>query len=92
MTEQLENYRKQIDAVDGQLIELLEKRFDVVALINDYKKEHGLKVLDSSREEQVLAKVVAQTKDEDKAKYLKEIFKEIMHQSRNWQHENRKEQ
>lgn len=88
---ELNKYRKEIDEIDQQLVSLLEKRFNVVEQVNDYKKENGLAVLDSNREQQVLAKIAAQVTAADKAVYIEEIFKEIMRQSRNWQHADRKD-
>lgn len=91
MTKQLDKYRSEIDQIDHQLVDLLEKRFKQVELVSQYKKEHNLAVLDTSREEQVLQKIAEMTKDKEKTSYLQSIFKEIMHQSRNWQHEDRKD-
>ena len=46
----LNELRQQIDAVDRDLIALLERRLDISAAIGAYKKAHGLPVLDRSRE------------------------------------------
>lgn len=89
MSKQLDEYRAEIDKVDAQLVSLLEERFKVVAKISDYKRKHKLAVLDSNREKQVLNKIAAKA-EAGKEVYLKEIFKEIMRQSRNWQDKNRK--
>ena len=44
--------RKEIDAVDAELIPLLEKRFGLVARLLPFKKQ----LTDSKREEEVLSK------------------------------------
>jgi chorismate mutase len=50
----LEKYRKEIDDIDYQIIELLAKRFKIVKEIWQYKKENGLAPLQPSRWNQVL--------------------------------------
>ncbi len=55
----IEELRTQIDAADEQLLEAFAKRMNVSDQIADYKREHGLPVLDSARERQKLADVVS---------------------------------
>ena len=50
MTNQLETLRQEIDSIDAQIFDLFEQRIAVAKQIGAYKKEHGLTVLDSSRE------------------------------------------
>lgn len=50
MENSLEKLRLQIDLIDQQIAILLEKRFDVVKKIANYKKENNLPTLDKSRE------------------------------------------
>lgn len=51
MTNQLETLRQEIDSIDAQIFALFEQRITVAKQIGAYKKEHGLTVLDSSRED-----------------------------------------
>ena len=51
MTNQLETLRQEIDSIDAQIFDLFEQRLAVAKQIGAYKKEHGLSVLDSSRED-----------------------------------------
>ena len=51
MTNQLETLRQEIDSIDAQIFDLFEQRITVAKQIGAYKKEHGLSVLDSSRED-----------------------------------------
>lgn len=39
MANELENFRRQIDALDDQIIKLLKERLDVVARVGDHKRE-----------------------------------------------------
>ena len=51
MTNQLEALRQEIDSIDAQIFNLFEQRLTVAKQIGAYKQEHGLSVLDSSRED-----------------------------------------
>ena len=51
MPNQLETLRQEIDSIDKQIFDLFEQRLTVAKQIGAYKKEHGLSVLDSSRED-----------------------------------------
>ena len=51
MTNQLETLRQEIDSIDAQIFALFKQRLTVAIQIGTYKKEHGLSVLDSSRED-----------------------------------------
>lgn len=51
MTNKLETLRQEIDSIDAQIFDLFEQRITVAKQIGAYKKEHGLSVLDSSRED-----------------------------------------
>ena len=53
----LNDYRREIDGIDAQLLELFARRMDVAAAIAEYKKENALPVLDPSRERQKLLDV-----------------------------------
>ena len=47
MTE-LEAYRREIDAIDGELTRLFLRRMEVTGRVGAYKQAHGLPVLDLS--------------------------------------------
>lgn len=49
----LEELRKEIDAIDAEVIELIGKRIDTVREIAKVKKQHQLPILDGSREEEI---------------------------------------
>ena len=50
----LTEFRKQIDAIDKQIVELLGKRMEFVKEVGKYKKENNILPLDASRWEAVL--------------------------------------
>ena len=55
--ETLDELRAQIDDADERLLAAFEARMRVADGIADYKREHGLPVLDASRESQKLLDV-----------------------------------
>ena len=59
-TEGISLMRKQIDELDNQLMELLAKRMKVCREIGEYKKEHNMTVLQTSRYNEILIKRGAQ--------------------------------
>lgn len=59
-TEGITILRKQIDELDNQLMELLAKRMRVCREIGQYKKEHNMTVLQTSRYNEILDKRGAQ--------------------------------
>jgi len=59
-TEGITQLRKQIDELDNQLMELLSKRMRVCREIGNYKKEHNMTVLQTSRYNEILDKRGAQ--------------------------------
>lgn len=59
-TENIQILRKQIDELDDKLLELLSQRFRVCREIGQYKKEHGLTVLQTDRYNEILDKRGAQ--------------------------------
>lgn len=52
--EELQSLRRDIDAIDRELMELFRRRMDVTAQVGEYKRAHGIPVLDQERERQVL--------------------------------------
>ncbi|MDZ4965196.1 bifunctional chorismate mutase/prephenate dehydratase, partial [Clostridium perfringens] len=50
---ELDNYRKEIDTIDKELIALFEKRMDISAKLGDYKKKNSLPIFNGKRDEEV---------------------------------------
>jgi chorismate mutase len=55
MTQQLQKYRKEIEELDTQIIELLGRRFHMVAEIQKIKEVEGMPPVDEDREAQLQA-------------------------------------
>lgn len=80
----LDDYREEIDRIDEQIIELFGRRMEVARRIGEYKKENGLNILDSAREEEKLKKV-SQLAEEDMEEYCLILYNKIMEVSREYQ-------
>jgi len=59
-TENITALRRQIDELDNQLIEVLAKRMRVSREIGQYKKEHGMTIVQTTRYSEILDKRGAQ--------------------------------
>ena len=53
MSEQLEEYRAEIDALDIELIDVLARRFDVVRKVGELKADSGISVVQPERAQMV---------------------------------------
>lgn len=85
----LETIRQDINAVDRQLIALLEKRMVLVDQVAAYKHKqvHDVPVLDQEREAEVLRSVSQQIRHKAFEPAILELFKAIMAASRRYQAE-----
>lgn len=78
----LTELRQEIDKIDSQIVELIEKRMGISKEVGDFKKSNGLPVLDEKREEQVIENRAAFLKDKSMQGDIREIFSLIMKLSR----------
>lgn len=78
----LEEQRKKIDRIDRQLVALFEERTRVVEEVAHIKRQQQLPILDSGREEQVIAKVQSYLTQPELEQEVKEWFVELMRISR----------
>ena len=81
----LEESRRVINEIDGQLVALFVKRMEAVVEVAKYKKEAGLPVLDRSRESVVLDRVAAMAGPE-LGGYARALYECLMGLSRDYQH------
>lgn len=81
---ELEKLRSQIDWIDRDIMSQLDKRFDLVKMIKEIKKENNLTILDTKREEVINHYIELNAKYE---KEIKNIYTEIMKQSKELQNE-----
>ncbi len=82
----LDKARQIINEVDNELGKLFEKRMDAVRLVAKYKKEHGLPIENSTREEQVIERNVKNISDEDYKPYYTSFLRNNMELAKSFQH------
>ena len=85
MENNLEEIRKEIDAVDAQMADLFVRRMEQVRRIVAYKKAHGLGITDPAREEALVRRNAGRVEDRDIREYYVNFEKEVIGLSRDWQ-------
>ena len=80
----LQDYRKEIDAIDDELVRLFSKRMDVAARIADYKKAENLPIFVPAREREKLTDV-AQKAGPEMANYTRVLYSMLFELSRSYQ-------
>ena len=81
----LDDARLIIDEVDAKMAELFERRMRAAEMVAEYKKEHGLKILDAPREEEVVRRSSAYIEDTELREYYVNFLKNTMAVSRSYQ-------
>ncbi len=77
--------REQIDKIDRELVELFIKRMNCSAGVAEYKREHGIPVLDAARERALLNKI-SELSGEEFEEYSRTLYSTILDLSRSYQH------
>ena len=80
----LEEYRKQIDAVDEEIVRLFQERMDIAARIAEFKKAQGMPILQPARERAKLAEVSEKSR-EDMQSYMRVLYSLLFELSRTYQ-------
>ncbi len=72
--------RQQIDLYDDHLLDLLEQRMKVAETIGKYKKENNITILQSSRWDEIIKKVIAKGKGKGLSSELIDTVYKAIHQ------------
>ena len=86
MTE-LEKCRVEIDEIDRKIIELYEKRMNIVKRVTQYKIKNSIPVLDSSRESKMLEKNLNLINELEFKKYYPSVLNGFLKASKDMQNE-----
>src|SRR5262249_38324808 len=81
----LASLRQEIDRLDQQLVELLNRRAEVVVRVGQFKQDRGLEVWSAAREDEVIAQALSANRGPLPAETLRIIFRELMSGSRSVQ-------
>jgi chorismate mutase/prephenate dehydratase len=74
----LDDIRKHIDEIDGNLLDLLSDRADLVHQVGEVKKRDGLQIYAPEREEALLRRLIERNKGRLPEKSIRAIYREIM--------------
>lgn len=83
----LNELRKVIDEIDNKIINLYEKRMDIVKEVINYKLENNIPVLDSNRETSMLEKNLNKINNLEYKKYYEDVLKGYLSASKNLQND-----
>lgn len=86
----LKTLRKEIDNIDGELVDLFERRMEIVLKISEYKKENNIPILNSSREKEVIKRNVQRLRNKSFKEGLEEFFINLMNISKKLQSQQNK--
>ena len=86
----LDELRKEIDAVDAEIVKLFEKRMEISEHIAEYKQRTGTPVQDQAREKEKIQQVQKLTHTEFNRKHIEELYTVLMALSRKLQEEKAK--
>lgn len=78
--------RKKINKIDCEMARLFEERMDTAKDVAEYKKLHGLPVLDQKREDEVIERNLSLIKNEEYKSYYVSFLKNNMLLSKKLQH------
>ncbi len=82
---ELEEYRKEIDSIDKELISLFEKRMEVAVKFGEYKKKNKLPIFNGKREEEVIEKNIKKLNNSSYMDIGRSFFENLMELSRSLQ-------
>ena len=83
----LKNLRKEIDAVDRQIVALFEKRMEISERIAAYKQKEGMPIRDEAREAEKIRQVQNLTHTDFNRQHIEELYTLLISLSRKLQEE-----
>jgi chorismate mutase len=83
----LEDWRKEIDSIDREIVRLVNRRAKIAREIGVLKAAAGLPVVDETREDEILRNAAARSKGILKREAIIRIFRALIRESRNIQTE-----
>lgn len=83
--DELELLRQEIDDIDGQLVNLVERRMDAAVKVAEYKKKNRIEIYNGKRESEVIQKNVKKLKNKNYEITLRRFFLTLMELSRDIQ-------
>ena len=86
---ELLNYRKRIDQIDQEILDLIKKRFNLLPKIIEYKNKKGLPIYQPEREKELLKSKKKLAKELNLSEeFIEKLFLEILKESKRIQESN----
>jgi len=86
MSDDLNEYRKVINKLDNEMIDIIKQRMKVSIKIGKHKKDNNIKVLNTGREEEVIGNIIKYNNvDKDlclEEEFIKELWTSLMNYSK----------
>lgn len=76
--EDLNSLREEIDKIDKNLLQLFNKRMEIVSKVAEYKIENHMEILDEQREEQIINRHLSNIQDKSQQENIKEFLQSLM--------------
>jgi chorismate mutase/prephenate dehydratase len=76
--DELDRLRREIDQLDSQIIELLNRRASIVVEIGKHKRDHQIPIYAPHREQEVLQRVLARNQGPLPDRTIEGVYREIM--------------
>lgn len=83
----LNEWRKEIDSIDGQITELIRQRMCIARKIGILKTKAGLPIVDLEREEEILRRLTHKSENQNESESMIRIYRHILIESRKIQDE-----
>ncbi len=82
LLDELTHYRKQIDHLDDELMDVLEKRMRIAEKIGYYKKEHDITIYQNMRWNEIVGKRLVQGREKNMSEeFVDKVFRAIHQES-----------
>lgn len=81
----LERLRADIDAIDDQIIDLMDRRMQVVDAIGRHKDQHELGIADGRREASIKERIAERIEDGDRRLVVQSLYDQLFSLSRRYQ-------
>lgn len=72
---ELEEFRKRIDEIDNELLDLFAERFGIVRSVGKLKAENSIAIVQSKRAEEVVARVTKMAQEKNiPPEFIKQLY------------------
>lgn len=83
--QRISEYRREIDKLDQQILDSLNRRAGIVAEIRQLKAQAKLPILDPQREQEILTKLSLVNQGPLRDQDLHDIYRQVLHSMRNFE-------